>query len=78
MTALRMRARDVLSEDELVAVRERFTRKGVAMIVHAWALIIAAIALVAWCVALMDRCPDLSTRRRHHRLASAGTGNPDA
>ena len=29
MTALRMRARDVLSEDELVAVRERFTWKGV-------------------------------------------------
>jgi fatty acid desaturase len=49
MTALRMRARDVLSEDELVAVRERFTWKGVAMIVHAWALIIGAIALVAWC-----------------------------
>ena len=49
MTALRMRARDVLSEDELVAVRERFTWKGVAMIVHAWALIVGAIALVAWC-----------------------------
>ena len=41
MTALRMRARDVLSEDELVAVRERFTWKGVAMIVHAWVLILA-------------------------------------
>src|SRR6201996_6025995 len=49
MTALRMRARDVLSETELIAVRERFTWKGVAMIVHAWALIIGAIALVAWC-----------------------------
>ena len=49
MTALRMRARDVLSEDELIAVRERFTWKGVAMIVHAWALISGAIALVAWC-----------------------------
>src|SRR6201991_91495 len=49
MTALRMRARDVLSEDELVAVRERLTWKGVAMIAHAWALIIGAIALVAWC-----------------------------
>ena len=48
MTALRMRARDFLSEDELVAVRERFTWKGAALIVHAWALIIAAIALVAW------------------------------
>src|ERR1700754_2685500 len=49
MTALRMRARDVLSEDELIAVRERLTWKGVAMIAHAWALIIGAIALVAWC-----------------------------
>lgn len=48
MTALRMRARDFLSEDELVAVRERSTWKGVAMIVHAWALISGAIALVAW------------------------------
>lgn len=48
MTALRMRARDFLSEDELVALRERFTWKGVALIAHAWALIIAAIALVAW------------------------------
>jgi fatty acid desaturase len=48
MTALRMRARDFLSEDELVVVRERFTWKGAALIVHAWALIIAAIALVAW------------------------------
>src|SRR4029079_5378713 len=48
MTALRMRARDFLSEDELIAVRERSTWKGAAMIVHAWALIIGAIALVAW------------------------------
>ena len=35
MTALRMRARDFLSEDELVVVRERFTWKGAALIVHA-------------------------------------------
>jgi fatty acid desaturase len=48
MTALRMRARDFLSEDELVAVRARFTWKGVALIAHAWALIFGAIALVAW------------------------------
>jgi hypothetical protein len=48
MTALRMRARDVLSEDELVTVRERVTWKGIALIVHAWALIAGAIALVAW------------------------------
>ena len=31
MTALRMRARDVLRRTKLVAVRERFTWKGVAM-----------------------------------------------
>src|SRR6201996_6402552 len=48
MTALRMRARDFLTEDELVAVRERATWKGVALIAHAWALISGAIALVAW------------------------------
>ena len=49
MTALRMRARDFLTEDELVAVRERLTWKGVAMIIHAWALILGAVALVVWC-----------------------------
>ncbi|ANW02556.1 fatty acid desaturase family protein [Bradyrhizobium icense] len=48
MTALRMRARDFLSEEELITVRQRVTWKGVAMIAHAWALIIAAIALVVW------------------------------
>ncbi|NEU97664.1 fatty acid desaturase family protein [Bradyrhizobium uaiense] len=48
MTALRMRARDFLTEDELVAVRERTTWKGVALIAHAWVLILGAIALVAW------------------------------
>ena len=48
MTALRMRARDFLSEDELIAVRQRSTWKGVALIAHAWALIIGSIALVAW------------------------------
>src|SRR3954451_14712596 len=48
MTALRMRARDFLSEDELVAVRQRFTWKGIGLIAHAWTLILGAIALVAW------------------------------
>ncbi|HYZ40591.1 MAG TPA: fatty acid desaturase family protein, partial [Stellaceae bacterium] len=48
MTALRMRARDFLTEDQLVAVRRRSTWKGVALIVHAWALILGSIALVAW------------------------------
>src|SRR6266700_5638997 len=48
MTALRMRARDFLTEDQLVHVRQRVTWKGVALIAHAWALIVGAIALVAW------------------------------
>ena len=48
MTALRMRARDFLSEDQLIAVRQRSTWKGVALIAHAWALIFGSIALVAW------------------------------
>src|SRR4051795_819661 len=48
MTALRMRARDFLTDDQLADVRQRVTWKGVALIAHAWALIIAAIALVAW------------------------------
>ena len=47
MTALRMRAHDFLTEDQLVEVRTRSTWKGIALIVHAWALIIGSIALVA-------------------------------
>jgi fatty acid desaturase len=48
MTVPRIRARDFLSEDQLIAVRRRSTWKGVALIVHAWALILGSIALVAW------------------------------
>ena len=48
MTALRMRARDFLNEDQLIAVRQRVTWKGMALIAHAWALILGSIALVAW------------------------------
>lgn len=48
MTALRMPARDFLTDDQLADVRQRVTWKGVALIAHAWALIVAAIALVAW------------------------------
>src|SRR5215475_14543125 len=48
MTALRMRARDFLTEDQLIAVRQRSTWKGAALIAHAWALILGSIALVAW------------------------------
>jgi fatty acid desaturase len=48
MTALRMRARDFLTEEQLIEVRHRATWKGAALIAHAWVLILGAIALVAW------------------------------
>jgi fatty acid desaturase len=47
MTALRIRARDLMSEQELVAVRTRHTWKSLALIAHAWALILGSIAMVA-------------------------------
>ena len=47
MTALRIRARDLMTDQELIEVRTRATWKGMAMIVHAWTLIFGAIALVA-------------------------------
>ena len=47
MTALRMRARAFLSEQELIEVRQRVTWKSIALIVHAWTLILGAITLVA-------------------------------
>ncbi|MBS0528954.1 MAG: fatty acid desaturase family protein [Proteobacteria bacterium] len=47
MTALRIRARDLMTDQELIEVRTRATWKGIGMIVHAWALIFGAIALVA-------------------------------
>lgn len=37
-----------MTEAELAAVRERRTWRGVAMIAHAWAVIIAAVAMVTW------------------------------
>src|SRR6266852_1740873 len=48
MTSLRIRARDFLTEDQLIELRRRSTWKGAALIAHAWALILASIALVAW------------------------------
>ena len=48
MTATRVLARDFMSMEQLAEVRERSTWKGIALIVHAWALIIGSIALVAW------------------------------
>src|SRR5689334_1253205 len=47
MTAVRMLARDIMSVEQLAEVRERSNWKGVALIVHAWTLIIGSIALVA-------------------------------
>ena len=47
MTALRMRARNIMSEQELVEVRTRSTWKSVALIAHAWILILGSIAMVA-------------------------------
>ena len=74
MTALRMRARDFLTDDQLADVRQRVTWKGVALIAHAWALIIGAIALVAW----WPNPITYHSRRRHHRLAPARACDPDA
>ena len=48
MTALRMRARDLLTDDQLIEVRTKSSWKGIALIAHAWVLIFGAIALVAW------------------------------
>src|SRR5437868_7760867 len=47
MTALRIRARDLMSEQELIEVRTRSTWKSVALIAHAWTLILGSIAMVA-------------------------------
>ncbi|MGO9356217.1 MAG: fatty acid desaturase family protein [Xanthobacteraceae bacterium] len=46
MTALRMRARNFMTDAELIEVRTRSTWKGGALIAHAWAVIAAAIVLV--------------------------------
>ena len=47
MSAPRILARDLMTQDELVTVRARSTWKGVALIAHAWALILGSVALVA-------------------------------
>ncbi len=47
MTLVRMRARDLLTERELVELRSKRTWKSLALIAHAWVLIFGAIALVA-------------------------------
>jgi fatty acid desaturase len=45
--ALRIPARELLAPDELAALRERVEWKGIALIAHAWAVILGSIALVA-------------------------------
>lgn len=45
--ALRIPARELISRDELVALRERVEWKGIALIAHAWTVILGSIALVA-------------------------------
>src|SRR5438132_3167311 len=47
MTALRIRARDLMTAQELIEVRTRSTWKSVALIAHAWTLILGSIAMVA-------------------------------
>src|SRR5258708_10630262 len=47
MTALRIRARDLMTEQELIEVRTRSTWKSILLIAHAWTLILGSIAMVA-------------------------------
>ena len=43
-----MRATELLTPEQIVAVRERHDWKAIALIVHAWGIIFAAMALFAW------------------------------
>src|SRR3954462_636703 len=45
--ALRIPARELITRDELTVVRQRVEWKGIALIAHAWAVILGSIALVA-------------------------------
>jgi fatty acid desaturase len=47
MTPHRIRARDLMTDQELIEVRARSTWKSVALIAHAWTLILGVIAMVA-------------------------------
>ena len=47
MTPRRIRARDLMTDQELIEVRARSTWKSVALIAHAWILILGVIAIVA-------------------------------
>ncbi|MBS0640197.1 MAG: fatty acid desaturase family protein [Proteobacteria bacterium] len=44
---LRVPARQLVSDDQLASLRTRVEWKGIALILHAWAVILAAVALVA-------------------------------
>ena len=44
---LRIGARELVSPDQLISLRQRREWRGIALIAHAWAVIFAAIALVA-------------------------------
>src|SRR4051812_25277173 len=46
-TPRRIHARQVLTEAELSSLRERSELKGIAILHHAWAIILGSIALVA-------------------------------
>ena len=73
MTALRIRARDLMTDQELIEVRTRFTWKSVALIAHAWTLILGSIAMVAvW------PNPLTFVLGCDYRLAPARAGDPDA
>ena len=43
-----MRARDLLTEDELIAVRERHDWKAAVCILHAWGMVFGAMAIFVW------------------------------
>jgi fatty acid desaturase len=45
--ALRIPARELIAREELVALRQRVEWKGIALIAHAWTVILGSIALVA-------------------------------
>jgi len=70
MTALRMRARDIMSEQELIEVRTRSTWKSVALIAHAWTLILGSTGMAQSTYLRAGGCD--------HRLAPARAGDPDA
>ena len=72
--ALRIPARELLAPDELAALRERVEWKGIALIAHAWAVILGSIALVA----IFPNPLTYIACGRADRLAPARARDPDA